>query len=160
MQLVQLVVVLLALAIVAVPAEAGLYYSGEAIAELPSQWRGFLLDQRALRNLGSKPGANASPSPLRVQYEAAKDKLERARRERRLSADELADLGALYVRLGNPVKTVGLLRVAQRDHPDHFHIVANLGTAWQLQGDVEQAVACLQQAVRLAPGQLRKAEEL
>jgi hypothetical protein len=50
--------------------------------------------------------------------------------------------------------------VAQRDHPDHFHIVANLGTAWQLQGDVEQAVACLQQAVRLAPGQLRKGEEL
>ena len=35
----------------AVSARAGLYYSGEAIAELPAQWRGFLLDQRALRQI-------------------------------------------------------------------------------------------------------------
>ena len=33
------------------PARAGLYYSGEEIAPLPSQWRGFLLDQRILRSL-------------------------------------------------------------------------------------------------------------
>ena len=30
-----------------VPCRAGLYYSGETIADLPSQWRGYLLDQRA-----------------------------------------------------------------------------------------------------------------
>ena len=36
-------------------ARAGLYYSGETIAELPSQWRGFLLDQRLLRNIAVKP---------------------------------------------------------------------------------------------------------
>jgi hypothetical protein len=34
-----------------------------------------------------------------------------------------------------------------------------LGTAWQLQGDLEQSAACLEQAVRLAPGKLQKAEE-
>src|SRR5262249_206634 len=51
------------------------------------------------------------------------------------------------------------LRTAQRDYPNHFRIVANLGTAWQLHGDLGQAAACLQQAVRLAPGKLQKAEE-
>jgi hypothetical protein len=38
-------------------------------------------------------------------------------------------------------------------------LVANLGTAWQLQGDLEQAAVCLEQAVRLAPGKWQKAEE-
>ena len=30
--------------------------------------------------------------------------------------------------------------------------MANLGTAWQVQGDLREAAACLEQAVRLAPG--------
>ncbi len=140
-------------------ARAGLYYSGEAMAELPSQWRGFLLDQRALRNVAVKPTAKTPPSPMRVKYQEASAKLEKAGRERKLSADELADLGALYVRLGDTAKAVDLLRAAQRDHAKHFRIVANLGTAWQLQGDLQQAATCLQEAVRLAPGKLQKAEQ-
>jgi tetratricopeptide (TPR) repeat protein len=138
---------------------AGLYYSGEQIAELPSQWRGFLLDQRALRNLAIKPNALTRPSPLRVRYEEALRKLEQASHERKLNADELADQGALYIRLGEPARALVLLRTAQHEHPNHFRIVANLGTAWQLQGDLAQAAACLQQAVRLAPGKLQMAEE-
>jgi hypothetical protein len=136
-----------------------LYYSGEQIAELPSQWRGFLLDQRALRSLAAKPTVTTPPNLLRNRYEEALGKLEKAGRERKLSADELADLGALYVRLGEPAKAVELLRSAQREHPSHFRIVANLGTAWQLQGELRQAAECLQQAVRLAPGKLQRAEE-
>jgi hypothetical protein len=138
---------------------AGLYYSGEQIAELPSQWRGFLLDQRALRNLAAKPGVTTPASPLRSRYEAARNTLEKASRQRNLNADELADLGALSIRLGEPAKAVELLRAAQREHPAHFRIVANLGTAWQLQGDLQQAALYLQEAVRLAPGKLVKAEE-
>ena len=46
---------------------AGLYYSGENIAELPSQWRGFLLDQRTLRMAGVKPAPGRPASPLRVK---------------------------------------------------------------------------------------------
>jgi hypothetical protein len=136
-----------------------LYYSGEQIDELPSQWRGFLLDQRALRTVAVKASATTPASPLRLQYQEAFGKLEKAGRERKLNADELADQGALYVRLGQPVKAVELLRTAQRDYPKHFRIIANLGTAWQLQGDLQQAVAWLEQAVRLAPGKLQKAEE-
>jgi tetratricopeptide (TPR) repeat protein len=140
-------------------AQGGLYYSGEAIAELPSQWRGFLLDQRALRNAAAKPTAKGQSSPLRLKYEAAVSRLEKAARQQTLSADEQADLGALYVRLGEVDKALSVLRDANGRHPNHFRIVANLGTAWQLQGDPDQAAHCLRQAVRLAPGKLQKAEE-
>jgi tetratricopeptide (TPR) repeat protein len=143
-----------------VPASrAGLYYSGEPFAELPSQWRGFLLDQRALRQIAVKPAGGVEASPLRVKYEEEAAKLEKKARDGKLSADEAADLGALYVRLGDAARAVDVLRAAQREHPDHFHVVANLGTAWQLMGDLDQAAACLQDAVKLAPGKLEKAEE-
>src|SRR5712692_813633 len=128
------------LALVLAPsAHAGLYYSGEQMAELPSQWRGFLLDQRTLRTIAITPSEAVPASPARVHYQEEASKLEKAARERKLTADELADLGALYVRLGEPAKAVELLREAQRVHPKHFHIVANLGTAWQLKGDLGQA---------------------
>jgi hypothetical protein len=138
---------------------AGLYYSAEPFAELPSQWRGFLLDQKILRTIAIKPRPGLPASQERTRYEEAVAVLEKASRERKLNADEQADLGALYMRLGNPAKAVEILRVAQREHPNHFHIVANLGTAWQLQGDLEQAAESLKLAVRLAPGKLVKAEE-
>ena len=140
-------------------ARAGLHYSGEPIAELPSQWRGFLLDQRTLRNLAVKPAAGTPPGPARARYEEAAAKLEKAARERKLTADELADLGAVHVRLGETARAVELLRTAQREHPNHYAIASNLGTAWQLHGDLEQAAACLKEAVRLAPGKHQKAEE-
>ena len=45
---------------------AGLYYSGEQYASLPTQWRGFLLDHRTLRNAAQKPKMESEASPLRV----------------------------------------------------------------------------------------------
>jgi hypothetical protein len=155
----RLLVAAVALLLVVPPTQAGLYYSGEAMAELPSQWRGFLIDQRLLRTIAVKPAAGSPVHPARQRYEKAAAELEKAAASRKLTADEQADLGALYVRLGEAGKAVELLRAAQRDFPNHFRIVANLGTAWQLQGDLNQAAACLQQAVRLAPGKLEKAEE-
>lgn len=149
------------LLLIAVPASpAGLYYSGESFAELPSQWRGFLLDQRMLRTLAVKP-TGGSPTPLaRAQYEADAARLTKLAATRPLIADEAADLGALHVRLGDVANALEVLRPAQRAHPEHFRLAANLGTAWQLHGDLGQAAAALQQAVRLAPGKLQKAEEL
>jgi Tfp pilus assembly protein PilF len=150
---------LLALTVIGNPAYAGLYYSRETIADLPSQWRGFLLDHRALRQIAIKPTAARPATSLRIKYEEARARLEKAQQQRKLTADEQADLGALYVRLGDAAKAIQLLRAAQHEHPKHFHIVANLGTAWQLQGDWDQAAACLREAVELAPGKLQKAEE-
>jgi Tfp pilus assembly protein PilF len=139
---------------------AGLYYSGETIANLPSQWRGFLLDQRALRLAAVKPLPGKAASQLRAKYQQALTNLEKEAEKRKLTADESADMGALYVRLGEPAKAVACLRAAQREHPKHFHLVANLGTAWQMQGELEQAAVCLREAIKLAPGKYQGAEEL
>jgi hypothetical protein len=142
------------------PAAAGLYYSGETYAALPSQWRGFLLDQRALRNVAAKPMAGQDASPLRVKYLKEAERLQQQLdKDRQLPADQWADLGALYVRLGEPVKAVGILREAQRAYPNHFAIAANVGTGWQLAGDLSQAAAALQHAVHLAPGKFLPVEE-
>src|SRR5215468_88432 len=113
-------------------ARAGLYYSGESIADLPSQWRGFLLDQRMLRSIAVKPTDKVPAGPERLRYEAALKKLEKAAKDRKLTADELADQGALLVRLGEPAKAVEVLRAAQREFPNSFKVIANLGTAYQL----------------------------
>src|SRR5262249_23601581 len=98
-------------------------------------------------------------SAERRKYEAALQKLEKAAKERKLSADELADQGALLVRLGEPGKAVEGLRAAQRDHANHFKIIANLGKAHQLAGEVDQAAATAREAVRLSPGKYQEAEK-
>ncbi|HTU21701.1 MAG TPA: DUF3299 domain-containing protein, partial [Gemmataceae bacterium] len=139
---------------------AGLYYSGEKYAELPSQWRGFLLDQRLLRGVAVRPKDGAAAGPIRKRYEAEAAKLTKRSQERKLSTDEAADLGALLLRLGETARAVEVLRTAQRDNPKDFQLLANLGTAWQMQGDLAQAAACLEQAARLAPAKLREAERL
>jgi hypothetical protein len=65
----------------------------------------------------------------------------------------------LLVRLGEAARAVEVLRQAQREYPRHFRIAANLGTAWQMVGDLAQAAASLQEAVRLAPGKYLEAEK-
>ena len=137
----------------AAPVAAGLHYSGEAFRELPAKWRGFLPDHRTLRTVAAPSG------PLRDQYADAALKLEAAVRNRPLTADEAADLGALYVRLGKPAQAVDVLRAASRRHPDHFRLAANLGTAWQLAGDLAQSAAVQEDAVRLAPEKSKRFEE-
>ena len=140
---------------------AGVYYSGDARNELPAEWAGFLRDQRALR-LAADPrnaGFNAF-IPLRDTAVDAVVKLEALKKVRELSADELADFGALHLRLGQPEKAVGILRAANRQHSEHFRIAANLGTAWQQSGDLVQAAAALEEAVRLAPKEFRAVEAL
>lgn len=150
------IVLLLALFSSSSAADAGLYYSGEEYASLPAQWRGFLLDHRTLRNLAIKPKTDAEASPLRQRYrqEAAKLQLKAKR-----TADESADLGALLIRLGDVGPALEVLRPAHQAHANHFAIAANLGTAWQLQGELRLAAAALEDAVKLAPGKHQPFEE-
>ena len=149
--------VLLALLIFGTPCRAGLYYSGETFADMPCQWRGLLLDQRALRQIAVKAGPGAVASPLRIRYEQESARLTK---KDKLTPDEAADLGGLYLRLGNVDRAVEVLRPAQVANPKHFRLAANLGTAWHLQGRLAQAAAALEQAVRLAPPALAPAERL
>jgi hypothetical protein len=156
----RIAVILSAIVLVQGTARAGLYCSEETFADLPSQWRGFLLDQRALRLAAVKPVGTTPASPLRVRYQAAAERVAKTAAERPLTADESAELGALYIRLGDVARALEVLRPAQREHPSHFRLAANLGTAWQLHGDLAQAAACLELAARLAPGKFQRAEEL
>ena len=149
---------LFALLLICSPLRAGLYYSGEVQAELPSQWRGFLLDHRALRQIGYS-SANLAPTLLREQYLESAAKLTKLAAQRTLTSDEAADLGSLRVRLGEPIKAIEVLRGAQRKDAEHFRIAANLGAAWQMQGDLEESARALRDAVRLAPPKWKCAEE-
>src|SRR4051794_23642067 len=99
---------LLGLLLLAAPVRAGLYYSGEAIADLPAQWRGFLPDHRSLRTLAVPKASH----PLRDIYVVDRDRLLKLAAERPLTADEAADLGALHVRLGNLADALAILRTA------------------------------------------------
>ncbi len=139
---------------------AGLHYSGEPMAELPSQWRGFLADLRVLRNLAVPPTDALPASPLRKQYQEEVVKLQEAAAARKLTAAEQADLGALLIRLGETEQALRVLRQADREHPKDHRIVANLGTAWQHAGNLDQAAEALRQAVELAPKKFREAEML
>src|SRR5262245_3970907 len=91
-------------------ARAGLRYSGEEMAPLPSQWRGFLLDQRQLRLVAVPARGKIPATPLRLRYDRAAAELEKTARSHPLSADEKADLGALHVRLGNLPRALTVLR--------------------------------------------------
>lgn len=149
------------LAILASPtsARAGLYFSGEQYASLPAQWRGFLLDHRQLRNLSIKPRDASDTGPMRQHYLQEAERLQARVDKGQRNAEEWADLGALYVRLADTERAVEQLRMAQQAFPNHFAIAANLGTAWQQRGDLRQAEAALEHAVRLAPGKFLANEE-
>jgi tetratricopeptide (TPR) repeat protein len=154
----QLVAALLALGLAASPALAGLYYSGEQYTELPSRFRGFLLDHRLLRGAAIERPRGVPVSALRLEDLAAAERLEKLSGTRGLGPDEAADLGALYLRLGKPDRAIAVLLPAARKDPRHFHLAANLGTAFQLAGDFERAADYLEEAVRLAPEKLRTFE--
>ncbi len=47
---------------------AGVYYSEESYNELPSQWRGLLMDQRQLRQLAVEPKLKQISSEFRKKY--------------------------------------------------------------------------------------------
>lgn len=142
------------------PAGAGLHYSDEAMADLPSQWRGFLLDHRGLRLIAIPGTENRPASPQRTRYEQEANRLEKLGQERKLTADESADLGAIRIRLGELDRAVEVLRPAQREHSLHYRLTSNLAMAWHLLGELDQAEELLRQAVRLAPGKFLKAEQL
>lgn len=145
--------------LVAAVSNAGLYYSGEKYSSLPAQWRGFLMDHRLLRNIGIKPKIESEENPLRARYRQEMEALKKRGLKDPLGADDLADLGALYIRLGEIDRAVDVLQKAQRAHPNHFALNANLGTAWQRFGDLRQSIAALEQAVKLAPGKYQAFEE-
>jgi tetratricopeptide (TPR) repeat protein len=148
-----------------IQALAGVHCSAETYAALPCQWSGFLNDWRTLRTIAvpdKTAGLAGSPvgsSERRRLYQQRVERLEDRRKQGQLSADEWADLGAYYLRLGEVHRAAEVLQQAYQRHPHHFAVVANLGTAWQRLGNLERSAALLEQAVSLAPPRWRRFEE-
>lgn len=154
------VMVLVSVCLFASPTYGTIHYSGERYAELPASWKGFLTDHRMLRMVGIPASPKLPPSLLRLEYQAAVERLLTAKKQRTLRAGELADLGALYLRLGQVDSAINVLRPAAAEYPREFAIQANLGSAWHLAGNWSEAVEHLRQAVKLAPVEFQPLESL
>ena len=63
------------------------------------------------------------------------------------------------MRLGKIDAAIAVLSPAARKNREHFRLAANLGTAFQMAGDLEHAADQLEEAVRLAPEKSRDAEK-
>lgn len=141
-------------------AMAGVHYSKEVIGDLPSQWRGFLTDQKLLRQLGQKRLPGQPKSEFQKAYEADRDRLEKLVANRQAQPLDYADLGAILIRLGNPARAVDYLRQGDREFPLQYRILSNLATAWFLAGENDRAIELMRQVITLAPGKSQEAESL
>lgn len=63
----------------------------------------------------------------------------------------LSDFAWYELRVGNRRNAVRLLERLYEQHPDEYNIVANLGTAYEVTGKNEQALALLRKAVAINP---------
>lgn len=140
------------------PVHATIYYSGDKFAEMPAQWKGFLADHRQLRLAGAPASTKLIPLLLRQEYQANLDRL--LARRATLSANELSDAGALALRLGQTDTALNILQAAVQQHPQHFALRANLGSAWHLVGNYAQAIEQLTQAIALASPEQKPLEQL
>ncbi|MFO0813726.1 MAG: tetratricopeptide repeat protein [Gemmatales bacterium] len=138
--------------------QATVYYSGEKYQQLPSSWPGFLMDHRALRMVGISLSPKTPPSLLRQEYQSHYERL--IGRRALLNADELADLGALALRLGKTDQALDVLRPAARQYPKHFTLQANLASAWHMAGQWQEAFEQQQLVLGLAPVESQAVERL
>jgi hypothetical protein len=140
------------------PVSAGLHSATDVRNALPAKWRGFLPDHRALRMAAVDPARspNLPPSPLRDRCLDRVLTLD----GKATTADQFTDLSEALIRLDRPDRAIGVLRTARRKFPDDFRLAANLGTAYQRSGDLDLALAALDDAIRLAPDRAKRAERL
>ena len=138
----------------------GVYYSQESYNELPSQWRGLLMDQRQLRQLGIEPKPNQTSTEFRKKYLQDLSRLDKLSKEKKLLPEEFSDLGALLIRLNQAPQALETLRKADREYPQNFRILSNLASAWQTLGEFDRAIQVSEQAIALAPGKYVGAEKL
>jgi hypothetical protein len=128
------------------PARAGLYLTAES-EELrrlpnhhPSNFAFFFQEVRS----SFPPAPGRKPSPRRMHYQKLAAELEGVRREGPFTAQDRADLGALYLRLGDAKKAI---RVLAGGDTRHFQVQANLATAYFTDGDLEMALRHQRQVV-------------
>jgi tetratricopeptide (TPR) repeat protein len=85
-------------------------------------------------------------SAPRRRYLDRRDELQRKARAGRLSAEDTVNLSECLIRLRQPDKAIELLFPASRQERSNFMLLANLGTAYQLTGELRRAEDYLEHA--------------
>jgi hypothetical protein len=143
---------LVLLAMLSPTARAGFHLACENPNPFPVQWRGYLLDLRAIRL-----AAGRTRSPLQDVYTNTISRIEKLASP---TADDLAELGGCYLRIGKPAEALGVLRKAARQYPEQFRIQAHLVMTHVALGEWDRAVELQTDLLELTPKQHRVMEEL
>jgi tetratricopeptide (TPR) repeat protein len=101
--------------------------------------------------LSSLMSLNQPASPIYKRYQQQVTQLEARQRAGNLSPDEQASLGAYLIRLHKFDQAVDVLASALARSPRNFLLLANLASAFQLQGRLDRALSYLQQALDYWP---------
>lgn len=64
----------------------------------------------------------------------------------------LSDFGWYELRVGNRKLALNLLQALQQQHPKEYNIVINLGTAYEVNGQLDSALKYISLAVQMNPG--------
>ncbi len=158
---------ILVVALAPVPVvRAGLYNTAEPPLTPDADLVQFIDKQLvALRAYGPPDALAAAAAPGGKVHPGREDylkKVEQLRGKAKLSIQDQANLGAYLIRLRktNPngrdyEEALQVLERARREAPRDFHVLANLGTVYQITGQLDAALSCLQEAYQLAPESAR-----
>jgi hypothetical protein len=110
----------------------------------------FHQDLAAYRAAAVEP-KDQKPSPIHLRYKRRVQELEGKESRGILSVDGRINLGAYYIRLQQPQKAIRLLEPVARQSR-HFMLLANLATAYEMAGGMnERAIDYRQQALAAWP---------
>jgi hypothetical protein len=129
-------------------AYAGVYFSMEGEPLPPPNWV-----EREVGHLRSLPsplpeGPNVEIDPRRPLFDSRFAALEAKARDGNLATIDRIDLGACYIR---KVRYADAVRVLKAGDQEDFLILLNLATAYHNQGQLTEAVACQEKALRNWP---------
>jgi tetratricopeptide (TPR) repeat protein len=137
------------IAFVLLPAtsRAGLYNTAEQVVEPSPGPNGvkaipFRLFQQTLTDL-QNIAIDKPDNPIRERYVSRRDALQAKERQGALTVEERVNLGAYLIRLRQYDEAIQVLRTASAQDPRNFMVLANLGTAYQLRGELPSAAQYL-----------------
>lgn len=119
----------------------------------------YVIDERGHRNLHD----NYPPSSifLHAKYDVEDLKKIEANLSSIQSSEKykyVSDYCALLIKLGRFIEAIPILENLLNDKPDEYEINANLAVAYELNGQIEQALALLRKSIKIKPTSHWKSE--
>lgn len=114
--------------------------------ERPQAYQLAELDEQSSQLSFMPPGLLA-PTPAELKNLAAYEKAH----PRPQTYQEKTDHAVLLVHAGQAPRALALLQEAEKQSPGHYEIAADLGTAFELSGDNEQALKWIKEGIKRKP---------